>query len=113
MTWAPDIVALAIATDGQNEFAATFDQESGALALVVPTPNGPVYRSTRETKLPKDDQLVNRGDACRAEIRSSTKELNQQMIESESLRAADSARTAGRPFIMSRAMEIERLTADL
>lgn len=48
VTWAPDIAALAEATGGENEFAATFDPETGALALVVPTPLGPVFRSTRE-----------------------------------------------------------------
>ena len=48
VTWAPDIAALAAATGGENEFAATFDPKTGAIALVVPTPLGPMFRSTRE-----------------------------------------------------------------
>ena len=110
VTWAPDIVALAIATDGQNEFAATFDQESGALALVVPTPNGPVYRSTREPTAQGENWSIGVMRVVRETL------LNEGVkptdVESESLRAADSARTAGCPFIIPSDAD-RRLTADL
>ena len=46
--YVPEIAALSAATNGPKEFAASFDPSTGSLAAIVPSPQGPIFRSTRE-----------------------------------------------------------------
>ena len=46
--YVPEIAALSAATSGPQEFAASFDPSTGSLAAIVPSPHGPIFRSTRE-----------------------------------------------------------------
>ncbi len=46
--YVPEIAALSAATNGPEEFAASFDPTTGSLAAIVPSPQGLIFRSTRE-----------------------------------------------------------------